>query len=118
MEKKAGFEKKLTLDEMMKKHEEVKKKGEMVSAIDYLAHKIDEETEKAIVEVAQEMGYEARAGMTLEEASELHKKMLADGYYLNTSTEQVGSKYVVTVSIVQTARVLEFDLTGGEDDES
>lgn len=118
MEKKAGFEKKLTLEEMMKKHEEAKKNDKMAQAVDYLAHEIDKEIEKAIVSVADEMGYAARVGMTIEEAKEFHAEMLADGYYLNTSTEQVGSKYIVTVSVVQTARVLEFDLTGGETDEN
>jgi hypothetical protein len=108
------FDKKLTIEEMKKKAAEKETSSNASELADKFAHMIDAETDKAVVEVIRELGFEAEEGMSLEEADKLHGKMKEAGQYINISTDNVGSKYVVTVSVIQTARTLEFDLGGDE----
>lgn len=114
MKPKEGFEKKLTLEEMVKKTEEAKKQNKYQQKADELAHEIDMEIDKAVVDVLKELGFEdAEEGMSDSEAKRLHDLMKEAGQFINISYEQVNDKYIVTVSVIQTARTIEFDL-GGE----
>lgn len=112
LKQKEGFGKKLTMEEMLKRTEEAKKKDVIQSKIDEFAHLIDVETDKAVVDVLKELGFDnAEEGMTDEQAEKLHSLMKENGQFINISTETVGNKHVVTVSVIQTVRTLEFDLS-------
>jgi hypothetical protein len=107
--------------EQMRKARAAKAQEKAPSEADLFAHFIDFETDKAVVSVLHELGYEdAHEGMSIEKAGEIHGKLKENGEFINIATETIGNKYVVTVSVVQAVRTLEFDLggeNGGENDE-
>ncbi|QFG05177.1 hypothetical protein 019DV002_34 [Bacillus phage 019DV002] len=80
--------------------------------VDAFAHKIDEETEKAVIDVLRELGYDAEEGMSVKVAEKLYDKMRSNGRYINITQREdaVNKKYIVEVSVVTVARTLEFGL--------
>jgi hypothetical protein len=92
--------------------EEVKAQKVVQEKLDELMSKVDEAVDSAMISLLNEMGYpEAQEGMTFEQTKALHKKMKEAGSYVDIQHEQKGNKLVVTLKVVQEARVLEFDLT-------
>jgi hypothetical protein len=108
MESKRHFQR-ITVDDMKAEKARIEMERKLAELMSY----IDQQTEKAVGEVMNELGYNYREGMTFEEVKELHEQLEQDGITFDIDTEQVGSKYIVKVKVSQLARTLEFDL-GGE----
>jgi hypothetical protein len=78
---------------------------------------IDQEVDKAMVEIIRELGYDVSEGMELKDAQKLHKKMQEAGHYITLDTEQDGLTYIVKLQVVQLAKTLKFELGGGVEEE-
>lgn len=81
--------------------------------IDELMAQIDREVDLAMVDLLRQLGYDAKEGMTHEEAKELQKKMREADEFVSIDTRQEGNSYIVEMRVVQLAKTLKFDL-GGE----
>jgi putative heme iron utilization protein len=108
VKKKEPFQK-LNIDiEAHRENEKVQ--NEVSQAVDAMMEKVDSEVDKALIDLLKELGYDAKDGMTLEEAQELYKKMEEAGQFIDVDTHQEGNTYIVELKVVQLARTLKFDL--------
>jgi myo-inositol-1-phosphate synthase len=108
VKKKEPFQK-LNIDvEAHRENEKVQ--TEISQAVDAMMEKVDNEVDKALIDLLKELGYDARDGMTLEETQKLHKEMEDAGQFIDVDTHQEGSTYIVELKVVQLARTLKFDL--------
>jgi hypothetical protein len=100
--------KKLSIDK--KKQKEVRERTAMVDA---MMEQIDHEVDLAVIDLLKELGYEAKEGMSLEEAQKLEAEMSKAGQYISIVPRQEEDTYIVDLQVIQLARTLKFDL-GGE----
>jgi 5'-3' exonuclease len=103
MEQRKPF-KRVTIPE--KKHEPVIEP----SMLDAQMALIDEEVDRAMVELLNELGYEASENMTLEQYEQLAKRMENDGIYVSIHTETNKMNYDVKLQVLQVAKTLRFTL--------
>jgi hypothetical protein len=99
---------KLTVDK-----EAMRKTRERTQMVDAMMEQIDHEVDLAVIDLLKELGYDAKEGMTLEEAQKLEKEMANSGQYISIVPRQEEDTYIVELQVVQLARTLKFDL-GGE----
>lgn len=99
----------ITIQEM----EASKRAQEMKRALEEFAEGIADTINKNVEEVVRELGYQYSDNMTPEEVQQLGQQMQADGVDIVVDDEMDGNVYRVAIKVVQTARVLEFNL-GGE----
>jgi len=99
----------ITIQEM----EASKRAQEMKRALEEFAEGIADTINKNIEEVVCELGYQYSDNMTPEEVQQLGQQMKADGVDIVVDDEMDGNIYRVAIKVVQTARVLEFNLGGG-----
>lgn len=110
MKRKEPFQK-LNID--IESHRENEKvQTEVSQIVDAMMEKIDAEVDNALVGLLKELGYDAKDGMTLEEAQSLHKEMEEAGQFIDIETHQEGDTYIVELKVVQLARTLTFNLGG------
>lgn len=120
MPEKKGF-KQVTIKDFEAKREEREQKRRfdlIQSEVNKMTELISSQTDKAVVSLLHELGYtEAHEHMSMEEAEKIHAKLLEDGKFINISSDiemaedsDGSSKLVVTVSLVQEAKQLTFEV--------
>lgn len=108
MDKRESFKKQLTIADMQAKRAQ----SIMDRLVNDFTSQVDIATDREIVKILQSMGYEnAREGMSIEEAEEIHAQMKLDGKYLNISKElDAEQNYIVRVHLVECIKELKFKM--------
>ena len=90
--------------------ESQQEQAESTDTLDEVMEQIDNNVDDAVVDLLQELGYNAKRDMTLEETQELQEQLTRDNLEVQIEPEQQDDTYKVAIKVSQVAKVLTFNL--------
>lgn len=116
MKHKEGF-KRLSLDDMKERRRAEEAKQVMDKHVDRMMKQVDEQIDKTLLEVLQELGFkQAVEGITVEEVEKIHAELLETGHFLNISKEvDLEGGLTVKFQLVKCMREINFNFSLDEE---